>query len=589
MSRAAIVFFLLSAAGVTAVAEEIWFEDLQGVLALRVVDQQRVARHVGDALTQPERDPAPLPESVLADRAPRIVVLTVSDGLSRGRVLHAGGAGLGDALARVLQLARRSAETGSQIRWIKLDLVRETDPLSGADLAAKLAIECTLDGLAFDRESGLLLLPEELVVGRLLDEQGMLSPDRVPGWLKKRGGRPEAFTEARSRPPVLHRFRCLSWFTDGNEVVALHRGHRMYASVAQDDLTAAVRAGAAYLRDAVKKDGSFVYSYSPDRGWETEAYNIVRHAGCTWSMLDAVGFTRDRELQTATERALRRLREAIQPVPAARGAGKCVVWGGVSQLGATALATVAMVEAVRVGVDKSALADARELGRGILSLQSPNGEYGIHEFDHPSGEPRATLCKYYPGEAALALVRLHSLDPEGPWLEAAERSVRWIIEVRDAVPPEEQEHDHWLLYALDDIHRLRPKPDYLAHVRRIVAVILGAQHRRHERWDFTGGYTPRPNSTPTATRSEGLGAACRLLRDYGTPEEAAEVLAAIELGVRFQLQTQYRPERTIYFTNPHRSLGGFHAHLEQFDIRNDYVQHNVSALISLHRLRAVGK
>ena len=48
-----------------------------------------------------------------------------------------------------------------------------------------------------------------------------------------------------------------------------------------------------------------------------------------------------------------------------------------------------------------------------------------------------------------------------------------------------------------------------------------------------------------------------MMRDAGRPEQAATLLEALELGVRFQLQTQFLPETVLYLRDPARALGGF--------------------------------
>lgn len=40
----------------------------------------------------------------------------------------------------------------------------------------------------------------------------------------------------------------------------------------------------------------------------------------------------------------------------------------------------------------------------------------------------------------------------------------------------------------------------------------------------------------------------------------------------------------MYLRKPRRSLGGFTRSLTNFEVRIDYVQHNISALVLLHQL-----
>jgi hypothetical protein len=145
-------------------------------------------------------------------------------------------------------------------------------------------------------------------------------------------------------------------------------------------------------------------------------------------------------------------------------------------------------------------------------------------------------------------------------------------------------HDHWLLYALNELYRHRPELLYLDQAMRIAGAISMAQNRQPAFPDYLGSYYNPPRSTPTATRSEGLLAAYRLARDFGLEREARSILETVRLNIGFQLATQVLPERALYLRDPERCLGGFTRSLTNFEIRIDYVQHNISALVALYRL-----
>ena len=188
-----------------------------------------------------------------------------------------------------------------------------------------------------------------------------------------------------------------------------------------------------------------------------------------------------------------------------------------------------------------------------------------------------TLC--------IALVRLYAVDRNESWLDTAEKGADYLINVRDkGRSASKLVHDHWLLYALNELYRLRSKPSYLRHSLLIAEAITGLQNRRPGFPDHLGSYYRPPRSAPTATRSEGLLAAYHLARDFGQRSRARGILKAIGLGIGFQLQTQFQAESVLYLEDPSRCLGGFRKSLTNFEIRIDYVQHNISALLALYRL-----
>jgi hypothetical protein len=75
-----------------------------------------------------------------------------------------------------------------------------------------------------------------------------------------------------------------------------------------------------------------------------------------------------------------------------------------------------------------------------------------------------------------------------------------------------------------------------------------------------------------------------LLRQAGYRDRATRMLDAIRLGAVFVLQMQLRPESVICFDDPQRALGGIHAGLTNYEVRIDYVQHCISALLGYRRI-----
>jgi hypothetical protein len=335
----------------------------------------------------------------------------------------------------------------------------------------------------------------------------------------------------------------------------------------------------------VASDGKFVYNYRPKTDTVRDKYNILRHAGTTYAMLELYEITRDASLLQAAERALQYLVRTAEPCAASGEATRCIVEGGEVKLGGNALAIVALAKHRTVTGDQQHMPLMRQLGQWIRSLQEENGRFRVHKQTYPEGKASDFVSQYYPGEALLAMVRLYALDPQEQWLDTAAHGAHWLIHVRDKdVPDARLNHDHWLLYALNELHRLRPQPSYLQHASRIAHAMVQRQNRQPKYQDWLGSYYRPPRSTPTATRSEGLYAAYQLIRDFGDRQETDAILQAIQLGIAFQLQTQFRPESVLYIRNPQRALGGFRRSLTNYEIRIDYVQHNISSLLGLYRL-----
>jgi len=332
-------------------------------------------------------------------------------------------------------------------------------------------------------------------------------------------------------------------------------------------------------------DGSFDYSYEPKTDTVSSSYNLLRHAGTCYALVELYQATGSDEFRAAADRGLDFLLTAARgPKPEDAGAGfeAIVSPDGEAKLGGAALAVLAMVQYQKATGDERRLDRVRSLARFLLFQQDTNGHFrSKYYYGLPDPKPFESI--YYPGEAILALLRLHGVDPRSAWLDAARTGADWLIDVRDAGKSTAAlPHDHWLLMGLDELHCVTGDARYSSHAERIAAAIVAAQRRDSRYPDWVGSFYDPPRSTPTATRAEGLVAACRLVRRNGADDTA--LLDALRLMASFQLRCQLTRENVLYLPRPDRAVGGFRRSLTNWEVRVDYVQHNVSALLGLRSL-----
>lgn len=333
----------------------------------------------------------------------------------------------------------------------------------------------------------------------------------------------------------------------------------------------AARAGGGYLVSHMHEDGSFVYEYDPVSGKTSDDYNILRHAGTTYSLFELYEATGDKKYLDAGERALTYLIDHVIPCPNIPEAA-CVEELGEIKLGGNGLAVLAFAKHAEVTGNKNHLSLAGRLAQWIVGVQSPSGEFTIHKMTVGGGIDDF-VSEYYPGEAMFGLAKLSEVTGERAWLDAAHKAAGWMIASREGIATENLPHDHWFLYALNELHKDKPEPTYVDHAKKLTEAIAAAQHQglTGDKADWNGGYYNPPRSTPTATRNEGLGAAYELFVRAGEAAYAQVAKDAMEHGIAFTLRTQDKN-------------GGFHESLDEYAIRIDYVQHNISALLAFDRI-----
>jgi len=558
-----------------------WLDDLAGAPPPRPGLCQAALAAFAPAADRLELDAERLPERPGAS----LVFLSAGDETQRAHVVLGRGSDLREAVRaahRALE-ARRRAEPELSSAWLKLDLVAEASPWRGPDPRDSGRV-----GLAHAAESGLAWLPGEVAVNGLLDEDGAFDEEAARRYLALR--RPDASLPG---APV-YRFRTQGCFASAEDPTPrpLLEGQPERDPGDPEVLLAAARAGGDYLARTTDEDGRFRYLYRADRDALPDGYNILRHGGTLFSMLELYAVEGSPALRAASERAAAFLAEAARPCPELPdapdpiGPGLCIVEDERTKLGGNGLAVLAFVEYLRVLGDDRYLEVAKALARRIVRLQRPDGRFWPH-IQYLSGEFHDHVSGYYPGEAIFALARLEAVDPDGPWKETADRNVVYLRDVRDHGKRLDQLiHDHWLLYGLSALDGWEQSPEYYEYARRLVLAIVAKQRSETStsppRW--VGSFYTPPRSTPTATRMEGLAAAFWIAERRGDGGMAWTIRRALQLGVGFQLRTQVVPASALYLPAPHRALGGFRSSLRDFDIRNDYVQHNVSALLGARRI-----
>jgi len=115
--------------------------------------------------------------------------------------------------------------------------------------------------------------------------------------------------------------------------------------------------------------------------------------------------------------------------------------------------------------------------------------------------------------------------------------------------------------------------------------ILSRQHRREVPPHWVGGFYRPPRSTPTSTRVEALCSAYAMARDAGRAGDAAAILEGIRMSVRFIQSMQYLQAESRYLPDPARAIGGIRGGTRSGEIRNDYVQHFISAVLGARRIQ----
>lgn len=577
--------FLLSKSNESnSVKHSVWFDQLNEIRLISEVNSKHLADAIFDALQQRSTTLNQLPSEFAADVSPQIIFLSLSDTKTRARVFIGSGLGCIEAVQEALKQIYDDIEPHFQLKWLKLDIVQSVQSFEQHKVDTPLVNDRSLHGLAFDHSIGLAFLPEELIAMTLVNNDQLIQRNKINKYILTPQRRK---LQGKLDYQTIYQFRLNSLFKTQTESYPLYRGHRLYSQLHADDLLSRCELAGKYLRESVNPQGEFLYEYLSKQDKSSGRYNMLRHCGSIYSMLELYHINKDGQLLKTAERAIQYLLERTHTKKSGANTVRFLVENGVTKLGGNALAILALCEYFLTTGNLSYLLQTQELANWIKQIQNSSGNFTIHKQRVSSGKVSSFASGYYPGEAIFALCRLNQCDKQPQWIDIAEKAADYLINIRDKkLSLDNLAHDHWLLYGLNQLYRARPNRIYIDHSIRITTAIIRDQYRKKEPPDYLGSYYDDHRSSPTAIRAEGLIATYQLISDFDRKTNTKELLEAIKKCIRFQLQTQYQPETVMYLPNPQYAFGGFHKSLTDHSIRIDNVQHNLSAILGLCRLLA---
>ena len=523
------------------------------------------------------------------------------------------GTGAGENLTASVRLAAESLNEnhGSAIRdarragkdaRIKIDFVtRITRKTFKREVEKVKKGRVGLYGYWFERDGAVsYLLPSEVLERHIFDESRKhrgIRRDRLAKALINRnpgiGTLPEEELD-------YDRFYTVPWVegdphgVETPDIVQLYRLHRHDFDELTEELMLQRSVWAAdYLISSISSQGKVRYQYYPSTDRDSSSYNLLRHGGTTYSILQAYDRTKFEPYRLASEAAIEFLfskcKEDERQGPYGGGPTKWILSpGGKVKLGGAGLALV-MLNAYgeSTGDFDTYREDARKFGNFLVASLKEDGEFIYFPALTPDGPPTDTDdSAYYPGEAILGLVRLYSWDPNPQYLDAATRASDWLIDVRDKGKDSKRlANDHWLMIALSYLYAATGDERYVEHSLNLAKAVKYQYDKNIDKSkefiDFRGGYYDPPRSTPAATRGEGLVAVldtCRVAE-----RECDWVWDLLQETIRHEHLSQYDPDMVWWPRDRAKTFGGWNGGLIDVSIRNDFVQHNMSAVLGTER------
>jgi hypothetical protein len=259
------------------------------------------------------------------------------------------------------------------------------------------------------------------------------------------------------------------------------------------------------------------------------------------------------------------------------------------KLGGAGLGLIALASLKSIDGNFVSNEEMRRLANFGQYLQMRDGEFYANYVPSRGGRSMPGVSLYYPGEMALAWLKLYEQAPSADLIDSTVRALTFLAGERakaGAAPS-----DHWALLATAKLFEIAereqltiPRDVIFNHALQVCHAILEEGHVHQPLPVMEGALVPAGVVTPTATRLEGLLAALTFLPHDHPMRRHVE--GAVHRGVDFLLRAQVKGGDfdgafPYAISRVPEGLGdgaaAFNAQVGE--VRIDYVQHSLSALV----------
>ncbi len=346
-------------------------------------------------------------------------------------------------------------------------------------------------------------------------------------------------------------------------------------------LTDAVTAGLNFLVVNQRKAGNYLYYYKPGKDEELErGVNYVRQAGTAWSVGRAARLVDSKAGAESQALAIGFLKSTLRnqldhpelPYVMDLEAGR-------GPMGASALLCLSLVDGPHR--DKH-LELARRLARSIMTLQDDDGSLRSY---FPPLLRTSKNQDYYPGEAMLAMMRLHRHTENDDLVKTVRKASGYYTKYYRMHPGggKKMSFCPWQISAHWELYRKTRDKKAAEFVFEMADWLLTHQYALDAPWpDYFGGYAYEKSYMPgysTATYSEGIVDAYRTAKSVGDEERKVRYRKALARAIPFIMSLQITPEDTYFMPRPERAVGGVRQSLASSSCRCDLTQHAMLALL----------
>jgi len=342
--------------------------------------------------------------------------------------------------------------------------------------------------------------------------------------------------------------------------------------------------GAIWLSSLIQTNGRFIYGYNVKTRAKLKDYNILRHQGSIWAMLEICKEMEAKSTNAEEQLEVRIIKDKAKLAldymldrfmfPLGSEGRVVIAEDGYIKLGAAGLGVLALLKYHEIQPNERYLKIAIDLCRYIISRTCESGRLTHHKclLKNPERD-KGFISEFYIGEAALALCVMDETDNKEGFKYYAEKIINWYSFYRNMTS---HVRDHWMMQTLEHFGGR-----YIEYANKIA---------RKTMWDPVS-----KKSGPTACRSETLLAYHNILEAYieeylkdtsrkSDGKHIAELKTDSEMVMGFVDMLLDQQKKSQIVSGKKEDIGAFRHDKDSNNVRNDYCQHNISSFLKFYKL-----
>lgn len=508
-------------------------------------------------------------EKKAAGKAQFVVFFSLCDTHRRAAVLEGRGKTLREAWDDAAGRAKRFVMINSYNPvWVKADVVNSLNEIKTLEfprLTQTLYDNFFRKGISFDSSFNTALLEAELNGNKIIDyDNNKVDLGRLNKYLQEFNREPLAKV-----PDNLWLFTCRGYFCDESDSVYqlydndADYGRRKVDVVDKNVVRDLIYSSSQFLSNCVKPDGKFIYGYYPIYDKKLQDYNILRHTGAIWCLINQYKISGDRTLPPKIESTVNYLVTGAIDYPRNDLAYVVERKSDEVKLGGNAVAVVVLIDYMEEFGSDEYKDLVLKLGNGILALQNPATGKFYHVLNSEDlSRKEETRTVYYDGEAAFALAKLYSFTREEKYLTAACKAADYFIVNNYSIY-----RDHWIAYAMNEITKYVPQDRYyefaLKNAQDNLDIIYNQETSYHSYLELLMA------AFATYDRIKQNHIQLPYLQKF----DEKYFIRTIYKRARHQLNGFLYPEYAMYLKNPARIVNTFCVRHDGYRVRIDDIQH----------------